>query len=110
MENKGFDREAMRITIDYNNMMQETLGARGLTTDELKALPLDAAAKAMHEKRDQMKWRELPHNQNEIVNAAARWARSRSSRRFRICIITICRKKSAAVRDCLSRITSIPSA
>ena len=31
MENKGFDREAMRITIDYNNMMQETLGERGLT-------------------------------------------------------------------------------
>ena len=32
MEQKTFDREAMRITVDYNNMMQETLGARGLTT------------------------------------------------------------------------------
>ena len=68
MEQKAFDREAMRITVDYNNMMQETLGARGLTKDELLALPLEAAAKAMKEKRGQMKWRELPHNQDEIVN------------------------------------------
>ena len=39
MEQKGFEREAMRITVDYNNMMRETLGARGLTVEELKALP-----------------------------------------------------------------------
>lgn len=65
MEQKN--REAMRITIDYNNMMQETLGARGLTRDELLALPLKTAVEAMKTKRDQMKWRELPHNQDEIV-------------------------------------------
>ena len=34
---KNFDRETMRITVDYNNMMQETLGSRGLSVDELKA-------------------------------------------------------------------------
>lgn len=34
MSKKKFDREAMRITVDYNNMMRETLGERGLTADE----------------------------------------------------------------------------
>lgn len=68
MAKKKFDREAMRITVDYNNMMRETLGDRGLTADELTALPLKAAAEAMRTKRAGMKWRELPHNQEEIVN------------------------------------------
>ena len=68
MAKKKFDREAMRITVDYNNMMRETLGERGLTADELTALPLKAAAEAMRTKRAGMKWRELPHNQEEIVN------------------------------------------
>ena len=67
MENKVYDREAMRIRVDYNNMMRETLGARGLSKDELSALPLESAVRAMKEKRGQMKWRELPHNQEEIV-------------------------------------------
>jgi glucose-6-phosphate isomerase len=67
MERKTYDREAMRITVDYNNMMRETLGSRGLSVDELKTLPLDAAVEGMKTKRDQMKWRELPHNQDDIV-------------------------------------------
>ena len=67
MERKAFDREAMRITVDYNNMMRETLGEHGLTADELKALPLESAVEAMKTKRGQMKWRELPHNQDEIA-------------------------------------------
>ena len=67
MEQKAFDRRTMRIAVDYNNMMRETLGERGLTADELKALPLKEAAEAMKTKRDQMKWRELPHNQDAIV-------------------------------------------
>ena len=67
MERKTYDRESMRITVDYNNMMQETLGARGLTKDELLALPLAEATEAMKTKRGQMKWRELPHNQGAIV-------------------------------------------
>ena len=66
METGTFE-ESMRITIDYNNMMQETLGARGLTKAELTALPLREAVKGMKEKRGQMKWRELPHNQDAIV-------------------------------------------
>lgn len=58
---------SMRIRIDYNNMMQETIGERGLTPEELNALPIEKAVLAMEAKRDQMKWRELPHNQDEIV-------------------------------------------
>lgn len=58
---------SMRIRIDYNNMMQETIGERGLTPEELNALPIEKAVRAMEAKRDQMKWRELPHNQDEIV-------------------------------------------
>ena len=67
MSKKTFDREVMRITVDYNNMMQETIGEHGLTTEELTALPLEAAAAGMKQKRNQMKWRELPHNQDAIV-------------------------------------------
>ena len=67
MKQTNYDREALRITVDYNNMMQETLGERGLTLDELNALPLKAAVEGMKAKRGQMKWRELPHNQDAIV-------------------------------------------
>lgn len=58
---------SMRIRIDYNNMMQETIGKSGLTTEDLNALPIANAVEAMEAKRDQMKWRELPHNQDEVV-------------------------------------------
>ena len=68
MKQTNYDREALRITVDYNNMMQETLGERGLTLDELNALPLKAAVEGMKAKRGQMKWRELPHNQDAIVD------------------------------------------
>lgn len=67
MNRQTYNREALRITVDYNNMMQETLGSNGLSTEELTALPLSDAVRAMKEKRDQMKWRELPHNQDAIV-------------------------------------------
>lgn len=66
----AFDKtwqDSMRIRIDYNNMMASALGAKGLTESELKALPLDTAVSNMIEKRDRMKWRELPHNQAEVV-------------------------------------------
>ena len=66
MKTETFE-ESMRITIDYNNMMQETLGTRGLSKAELNALPLREAVEGMKKKRGQMKWRELPHNQDAIV-------------------------------------------
>ena len=71
-------RESMRLKINYNNMMKSTLILDGFTADEIKALPLEAAFKAMTAKRGQLKWRELPHNQEEIVakiEETAAWVR-----------------------------------
>ena len=127
----NYDCEALRITVDYNNMMQETLGARGLTQDELLALPLADAVKSMKDKRGQMKWRELPHNRTQSLlrskkpphmcaqtstisscsaSAEAHSVRSRCSRRFRICTITIFLRKSETVRVCSSKTTLTLSA
>ena len=71
-------RESMRLKINYNNMMKSALIPDGFTADEIKALPLDDAFKAMTDKRPQLKWRELPHNQEEIVariEETAAWVR-----------------------------------
>ena len=57
------------IRLDFCNMMADYVGKEGITLEELKGFePMAAAAAAsMAEKRGSMKWRELPHNQNEIV-------------------------------------------
>ena len=71
-------RESMRLKINYNNMMKSAMIPDGFTADEIKALPLEAAFKAMTAKRGQLKWRELPHNQEEIVakiEETAAWVR-----------------------------------
>ncbi|HZJ58192.1 MAG TPA: glucose-6-phosphate isomerase [Clostridia bacterium] len=64
-------KEEMRITFDYNHMMSEFVGQEGIEWDEIQALEADLkkASLAMIEKREagQMKWRELPYNQEEIV-------------------------------------------
>lgn len=62
-------RDAMRIRVDYNNMMAERLGARGIADAELDALSfeLEAAAEALVRNRGSMKWRELPYNQAAVV-------------------------------------------
>ena len=62
-------QENMRLRVDYNNMMKPFVGEHGLDEDDFKAYAqrFTAAAENMVTKRDQMKWRELPHNQNEIV-------------------------------------------
>ncbi|MCL2694878.1 MAG: glucose-6-phosphate isomerase [Clostridiales bacterium] len=60
-------QESMRIRVNINGMMSEQMGEWGLTKEELLALPLESAAQGMIDKRDQMKWRELPYNQDEIV-------------------------------------------
>ena len=59
----------MRLRIDYNNMMALQLGDRGIADAELDALAprLAAAAEALEANRSQMRWRDLPHNQNQIV-------------------------------------------
>lgn len=57
------------LRLDFNNMTAGAIGEHGITEDELESyLPMaKAAAKAMEEKRPLMKWRELPHNQGNIV-------------------------------------------
>ncbi len=57
------------LRIDFNNMMAEAIGEHGITEEELASyLPMaKTAARAMVEKRPSMKWRELPHNQAEVV-------------------------------------------
>ncbi len=61
--------ESMRIRVDYNNMMSEYVGGRGIHTRELAAQAelYREAAKRMKENRSSMKWRELPYNQQDIT-------------------------------------------
>lgn len=69
---------AMRLKLDYNNMMRSALLPGGFTAEELNALSMAEAVKKVNEKRGNMKWRELPHNQAEIVEkikATAAWVR-----------------------------------
>ena len=62
-------RESMRLRLDYNNMMAERLGARGIAGEELEALlpRLAEAADALEAGRAAMPWRDLPHGQQEVV-------------------------------------------
>ena len=62
-------RQSMRLRFDFNNMMSDQLGNRGIYRREIEALQpaIDAAFAGMKAKRDQMRWRELPYNQEEIV-------------------------------------------
>lgn len=76
-------RESMRLHIDYNNMMSERLGANGISGEDFARYEqaFTAAAKAVRENRSNMKWRELPHNQDEIVEkieAVAKDVRARA--------------------------------
>jgi len=73
-------RESMRVRVDFNNMMEDTLGKRGIAAAEIAALSpqLEKAAAAMEQKRPAMKWRELPYNQGEIVADIERTVKSLS--------------------------------
>ena len=71
-------KKSMELKLDYNNMMEHRLGSRGMTAAELGAMPLQKAFASMTAKRPQMKWRELPHNQEEVVQQieqTAAWIR-----------------------------------
>jgi len=66
------------IRLDYNNMMQEFVGGYGFTLDDFTALEdkITAATAAMKIKREQgfMDWRDLPHNQEEVVDEILAYA------------------------------------
>jgi len=61
----------MNIRMDYNNMMQHMIGGEGISKDAIEKLApqIAAANKAMSEKRKagKMAWRDLPYNQDEVV-------------------------------------------
>lgn len=59
--------DGMRLKINYNNTMKSALIPNGFTAEEIKALPLENEFAAMMAKREQLKWRELPHNQAELA-------------------------------------------
>ena len=62
-------RQSMRIKLDFNNMMSDQLGNRGIYRRELESMQtqIDAAIASMRAKRPIMRWRELPYNQDDIV-------------------------------------------
>ncbi len=67
-------RNNMRVTVDYNYMMAKSLGDKGITDAELRAVK-DKAQEAFdyvqaNRGRDDlyMGWTELPYNQTEIVD------------------------------------------
>ena len=71
-------RDGMRLKINYNNMMKSALIIDGFTAEEMRALPLESAFASMTDKRSQLKWQELPHNQEQIVaeiERTAAWVR-----------------------------------
>lgn len=65
-------RDSMRVRLDYNNMTDQFLtGGDAITQDKLSSYKdkVKAAAVSMDEKRKAggMKWRELPYNQQEVI-------------------------------------------
>ena len=62
-----------RVTVDFNYMMEKSLGANGIKDGELKAHAKQAEAAFNYVKANRgkdelfMGWTELPYNQNEIV-------------------------------------------
>lgn len=64
-------RDSMKLRLDFNNMMAEYIGPKGISENDLEALEMkiEAAEKAMIVKREQgkMDWRDLPYNQGDIV-------------------------------------------
>lgn len=73
-------RKSMKIRLNFNNMMEKFVGDKGIREEELAALAgkITAMEKAMVEKRANggMDWRDLPYNQNEVVDEIIRYAES----------------------------------
>ncbi len=61
----------MKLRLDYNNMLTKFIGEHGLLEEDLKNIKIvaDKAHKAMVDKRKngKMDWRDLPHNQEAVV-------------------------------------------
>lgn len=70
----------MGIKFDFNNMMSDFIGEKGIKEDDIQELKvkIESAHKAMIEKRNsgKMDWRDLPYNQNEVVEDIINYANS----------------------------------
>ena len=64
-------KKKMNIRLDFNHMMEEFIQEQGLTEKDIQSLSnkIQQATTAMVEKRKngQMDWRDLPYNQEEVV-------------------------------------------
>lgn len=66
-------KEAMKVTVDFNYMMSEFLGGKGIKYSELQSIESEAAEAFSYVQTNRgknelfMGWTELPYNQNEIV-------------------------------------------
>ena len=115
-------RDSMRLRVDYNNMMQEFVGMRGIGAAMLaeQRPQYKAAALRMEEKRGEMKWRQLPFNQSEVVHQileTAAWVRRNcdafvvlgigGSALGPICATMTCLPQSATAPNFMLRITLI---
>ena len=67
------NKQQMRVTVDYNYMMEKSLGEKGIKDEEIKSLSAKAAEAFGYVKANRgrddlfMGWTELPYNQDEIV-------------------------------------------
>ena len=75
-------RKSMKLEINFNNMMQQFVGEHGISEEEIAALSgkIEAAEKALKENGSagKMGWRDLPFNQEAIVEdieSYAAWAK-----------------------------------
>ncbi|MEN6418376.1 MAG: glucose-6-phosphate isomerase [Clostridiaceae bacterium] len=71
-------RRSMRVRVDYNNMMSDQLGKRGLYRREIETMQqqIDTSIANMRLKRPIMRWRELPYNQDDVVKSILETAAS----------------------------------
>ena len=73
-------KKSMKIRLNFNNMMKKFVGEEGLDEADLAKLAgkIDAMEKAMVEKRKNggMDWRDLPYNQDDVVEDIIQYAES----------------------------------
>ena len=62
-------RDRMRLGLDFNNMMKECIGERGIDISELQGIipQCETAVELLEQKRGSMQWRGLPYNQEDIL-------------------------------------------
>lgn len=60
-------KKSMRLCIDYNNMIQSELLPDGISAADLLKVPVNSALSAVNAKRSILSWRDLPFNQNEVI-------------------------------------------